>query len=94
MKPTTALFLTLSLIAGTTFAEKTCTPSFDYCADELIDSKGFTKDDLKSSLKGSEYEDADPMSILYHCTNPGAIGHPKLCKDGCKGSGSEGSKSC
>lgn len=42
MKPTTAVLLTLSLIAGTAFADKTCTPSFDYCADELINSKGMS----------------------------------------------------
>jgi hypothetical protein len=34
------LLYTLTLLAGTTVAAKTCTPSFDYCADKLIKSKG------------------------------------------------------
>ncbi|KAL4788190.1 hypothetical protein BJX76DRAFT_353488 [Aspergillus varians] len=94
MKPATTLFLTLSLLLGTTLADKTCTPSFDYCADELIKSKGFTEPDLKAALKGSEFESEDVNSILYHCTNPGAVGHPKLCASGCKDSAQEGSKRC
>ncbi|KAL3488740.1 hypothetical protein BJX62DRAFT_239713 [Aspergillus germanicus] len=93
MKPTT-LLLSLSLLACTGLADKTCTPSFDYCASELIKSKGFTEADLIDSLKGSEFENADPNSILYHCTNPGAIGHPKLCASGCTESVQEGSKKC
>ncbi|KAL4921666.1 hypothetical protein BDW62DRAFT_197796 [Aspergillus aurantiobrunneus] len=94
MKPTTTLLLSLSLLAGTTLADKTCTSSFDYCADELIESKGFTESDLQAALKGSEYENEDVNNILYHCTNPGAVGHPKLCANGCQDSAQEGSKKC
>ncbi|KAL4930755.1 uncharacterized protein BDV17DRAFT_258517 [Aspergillus undulatus] len=93
MKPTTTL-LTLSLLLGTALADKTCTPSFDYCADELIKNKGFTEADLKAALAGSEFENEDVNSILYHCTNPGAVGHPKLCASGCRNSATEGSKKC
>ncbi|KAL3461428.1 hypothetical protein BJX64DRAFT_161600 [Aspergillus heterothallicus] len=93
MKSTTLLFA-LSVLACTGLADKICTPSFDYCASELINSKGFTEADLKAALKGSEYENADPNTILYHCTNPGAIGHPKLCPNGCTDSAQEGSKTC
>ncbi|KAL2866634.1 uncharacterized protein BJX67DRAFT_381857 [Aspergillus lucknowensis] len=89
-----ATFLTLSILACTGLAGKTCTPSFDYCADELIKSKGFTEADLKDALIGSEYEKENPNSILYHCTNPGSVGHPKLCPNGCKDSAQEGSKKC
>ncbi|KAL4865851.1 hypothetical protein BDV12DRAFT_199718 [Aspergillus spectabilis] len=94
MKPTTLLLSTLSLLISTILANKTCTPSFDYCADELIKSKGFTEADLKSALAGSEFENEDVNSILYHCTNPGVVGHPKLCASGCKDSVTEGSKRC
>ncbi|KAL2811149.1 hypothetical protein BJX63DRAFT_293537 [Aspergillus granulosus] len=90
----TAALLTLSLLVCTGLADKVCTPSFDYCASELITSKGFTEADLNNALKGTEYENADPNSILYHCTNPGAIGHPKLCPNGCTNSAQEGSKNC
>lgn len=31
---------TLLTLAATVLADKTCTPSFDYCAKSLIDSKG------------------------------------------------------
>ncbi|KAL3470547.1 hypothetical protein BJX99DRAFT_239384 [Aspergillus californicus] len=92
MKPT--LLLTIPLLTCTTLAVKTCTPSFDYCADELIKSKGFTEADLKDALKGSEYETTNVTSILFHCTNPGAVGHPKLCASGCQDSVQEGSKRC
>ncbi|KAL4821742.1 hypothetical protein BDW67DRAFT_179575 [Aspergillus spinulosporus] len=88
------LLYTLTLLAGTTIAAKTCTPSFDYCADELIKSKGFTEADLKAALVGTEFENTDVNSILYHCTNPGAIGHPKFCASGCQDSVTEGSKNC
>ena len=125
MKPTTLLLpllpLTLAKSTIINMAEKkTCTPSFDYCADELIKSngtilpfysflsqttlkceqntnasrKGFTKDDLKDALKGSDVEEEDLSKILFHCKNPGDVGHPKVCQDGCKGKKEEGSGSC
>ncbi|KAA8648070.1 uncharacterized protein ATNIH1004_003953 [Aspergillus tanneri] len=62
---------------STTLAEKTCTPSFDYCADELLQSRGFTEVDLKDALKDSEFENEDFRNILFHCKNPGIVGHPK-----------------
>lgn len=37
MKP---ILLTLLALTATVLADKTCTPSFDYCAKTLIDSKG------------------------------------------------------
>ncbi|KAL2814703.1 hypothetical protein BDW59DRAFT_177885 [Aspergillus cavernicola] len=86
--------LALSILACTGLSQKICTPSFDYCADELIKSKGFTDADLKSAIKGSEYENEKINSILYHCTNPGMVGHPKLCANGCLNSVQEGSKKC
>ncbi|KAL4881351.1 hypothetical protein BJY04DRAFT_57208 [Aspergillus karnatakaensis] len=94
MKPATLLLTASSLLFTTALAAKACTPSFDYCADELIKSKGFTEADLKAALVGSEFEKTDVNSILYHCTNPGAIGHPKLCASGCQDSVTEGSKKC
>ncbi|KAI9373837.1 hypothetical protein BJX61DRAFT_541405 [Aspergillus egyptiacus] len=94
MKSTTLLTLSLPLLVSTTLADKTCTPSFDYCADELINSKGFTEADLKAALKGSDYESEDVNKILFHCTNPGVVGHPVLCASGCQGSATEGSRKC
>ncbi|PKY04643.1 hypothetical protein P168DRAFT_317696 [Aspergillus campestris IBT 28561] len=78
-----------------TTEDKTCTPSFDYCADELIKSKGFTESDLKNALKNSDVEEKEDLSkTLFHCKNPGDVGHPKVCQDGCKGGEEEGSHSC
>ena len=37
MKP---ILLTLLALTTAVLADKTCTPSFDYCAKTLIDSKG------------------------------------------------------
>ncbi|KAF7591323.1 hypothetical protein BBP40_001699 [Aspergillus hancockii] len=93
MKPSSVLFALFSLIA-VTVADKTCTPSFDYCADELISKKGFAEDDLKTALKGTEFEKEDLKNVLFHCKNPGDVGHPKVCSGGCKDSEGEGSKSC
>ncbi|KAE8149930.1 hypothetical protein BDV25DRAFT_140312 [Aspergillus avenaceus] len=93
MKPTT-LLLGLFSIISLAVADKTCTPSFDYCAEDLVKSKGFSEDDLKSTLKGSEYEKEDLKNILFHCKNPGDVGHPKVCSGGCKSSETEGSHGC
>ncbi|KAL4948899.1 hypothetical protein BDW69DRAFT_198525 [Aspergillus filifer] len=94
MKTTTFLSLAMSLLITTTIADKTCTPSFDYCAEELINNKGWTESDIKSALSGTEFTSTDINTILYHCTNPGAIGHFKVCANGCQNSGTEGSKKC
>ncbi|KAL4937942.1 hypothetical protein BDV06DRAFT_226470 [Aspergillus oleicola] len=91
--PSTLLTLLLGTIT-TTLADKTCTPSFDYCADELIKNKGWEESDIKAALSGSEFADTDINTILYHCTNPGAIGHFKVCEGGCVDSEPEGSKKC
>ncbi|PLB41629.1 uncharacterized protein BDW47DRAFT_122667 [Aspergillus candidus] len=101
MKPTTFLLplLPLTLAKSTIFnmaaEDKTCTPSFDYCADELIKSKGFSKSDLKNALKDSDVKEEDLSKILFHCKNPGDVGHPKVCQGGCKkGEEEEESHSC
>lgn len=39
MKPSSIFFALLSLIT-VAVADKVCTPSFDYCSDELISKKG------------------------------------------------------
>ena len=107
-----SIFLTVSALATAGLAEKTCTPSFDYCSDVLIKDKGklftvryrcvklikemlgFTEADLKDVLKGSDLENEDIKNVLFHCKNPGDVGHPKLCSSGCKDPESEGSHSC
>ncbi|CAI7668919.1 unnamed protein product [Penicillium palitans] len=89
-----SIFLTVFALATTSLAAKTCTPSFDYCSDVLIKDKGFTEDDLKDVLKGSDLEKEDLKKVLFHCKNPGDVGHPKLCSSGCKDPATEGSHSC
>lgn len=120
MKP---ILLTLLALTTAVVADKTCTPSFDYCANTLIKDKGiyslshrpgqarpepldinagadtdmdagFTKEDVKSALKDTDFKDENLDSILLHCKNPGVVGHAKLCKSACKDSGQEGSHSC
>ncbi|KAJ5101239.1 hypothetical protein NUU61_003461 [Penicillium alfredii] len=86
--------LAIFALATTGLAKKTCTPSFDYCAAELTKSKGFTNDDLKDVLKGTDLETEPLKNVLFHCKNPGIVGHPKLCKSGCNDSEQEGSHSC
>ncbi|KAB8071829.1 hypothetical protein BDV29DRAFT_159100 [Aspergillus leporis] len=76
MKPTSVLVALFSLVS-VAVADKTCTPSFDYCASELTIKKGFTENDLKTVLKGTEFEKEDLKDILFHCKNPGDVGHPK-----------------
>ncbi|GAB1194138.1 hypothetical protein BDV32DRAFT_142959 [Aspergillus pseudonomiae] len=93
MKPSSVIFALFSLVT-VAVADKVCTPSFDYCSAELISKKGFTEDDLKTALKGTEFETEDLNNILFHCTNPGIVGHPKLCSSGCKSTEQEGSHSC
>ncbi|KAJ5550294.1 hypothetical protein N7535_001764 [Penicillium sp. DV-2018c] len=93
MKPC-SIILTFCALATTGLAAKTCTPSFDYCSDVLIKDKGFTEADLNDVLKGSELEGKDLKNILFHCKNPGDVGHPKLCEGGCKDPATEGSHSC
>jgi hypothetical protein len=55
---------------------------------------GFTEADLKAVLKGTDLENEDVKNVLFHCTNPGIVGHPKLCSSGCKDSATEGSHQC
>ncbi|KAL4895961.1 hypothetical protein BDV59DRAFT_199186 [Aspergillus ambiguus] len=93
MKPSTILLAVFAL-ASSGLAKKTCTPSFDYCASDLTKSKGFTEDDLKDVLKGTDLAKEDINNVLFHCKNPGIVGHPKVCKSGCKSSGEEGSHGC
>ncbi|KAL4808419.1 hypothetical protein BDV18DRAFT_134940 [Aspergillus unguis] len=93
MRLATVLTLSFSLFTSAVFAGE-CTPSFDYCADELIKDKGWTEASIKEALAGSEFADADINTLLYHCTNPGAIGHFKKCASGCQDSKTEGSKKC
>ncbi|KAE8356253.1 hypothetical protein BDV28DRAFT_127651 [Aspergillus coremiiformis] len=93
MKSSSVLFALFSVIT-VTVANKVCTPSFDYCASELLSSKGFTEDDLKAALNGTEFEKEDLNNILFHCKNPGDVGHPKVCSGGCKPSEHEGSRNC
>ncbi|GMG08397.1 unnamed protein product [Aspergillus oryzae] len=69
-------------------------PRFDFHATGMQESRGFTEDDLKSVLKGTEFEKEDLKNILFHCKNPGIVGSPKLCSSGCKDSEQEGSHSC
>ncbi|EPS26338.1 hypothetical protein POX_g09354 [Penicillium oxalicum] len=89
-----SVLLTLFTLASTGLADKTCTPSFDYCSDVLIGSKGFTEADLVEVLKGTDYENEDVKNVLFHCMNPGMVGHPKLCSSGCKDPATEGSHKC
>lgn len=103
--------LALFALVSTGLADKTCTPSFDYCSDVLIKDKGefcclyrtkfhelmdlgFTAADLEDVLKGTDLENEDIKNVLFHCTNPGTVGHPKLCTSGCKDPAQEGSHSC
>ncbi|PYH44377.1 uncharacterized protein BP01DRAFT_374679 [Aspergillus saccharolyticus JOP 1030-1] len=95
MKPTTFLLTTLlALTTGTTLADKTCTPSFDYCANKLLSSKGFTEADLETALQGTGLENDDLANILFHCKNPGDVGHAQLCAGGCTDPATEGSHGC
>ncbi|PYH87163.1 hypothetical protein BO82DRAFT_349678 [Aspergillus uvarum CBS 121591] len=95
MKPTTTLLLTgLLALATGTLADKTCTPSFDYCANKLLSSKGFTENDLKTALQGTGLENDDLADILFHCKNPGDVGHAQLCAGGCTDPATEGSHGC
>lgn len=64
------------------------------CCAGLNKSTGFTEADLKDVLKGSDLEKEDLENILFHCKNPGDVGHPKLCQSGCKDPSTEGSHSC
>lgn len=65
------------------------------CCTRLIeDIIGFTEDDLKEVLKGSDLENEDLKNVLFHCKNPGDVGHPKLCSSGCTNPATEGSHSC
>ncbi|KAJ5852746.1 uncharacterized protein N7529_012131 [Penicillium soppii] len=89
-----SVLVTLFALATSGLAQKTCTPSFDYCSDVLIKDKGFTEDDLKDALKGSDLEKEDLKNVLFHCKNPGDVGHPKLCSSECKNPKTEGSHSC
>ncbi|GFF41108.1 hypothetical protein IFM61606_05295 [Aspergillus udagawae] len=86
--------LFLLALAGAALGAKTCTPSFDYCANKLIADKGFTEADLEAVLKGTDLETADLKNVLFHCTNPGDVGHAKLCPNGCTDPPTEGSHGC
>lgn len=64
--------------------------SFSYTANPA----GFTAADLEAVLKGTDLENEDIKNVLFHCTNPGIVGHPKLCSNGCKDPAQEGSHKC
>ncbi|KAJ5691785.1 hypothetical protein N7462_001208 [Penicillium macrosclerotiorum] len=89
-----SIALAIFALFSTGLADKTCTPSFDYCSDILIKSKGFTEADLKDVLKGTDLENEPLENVLFHCKNPGIVGHPQLCSSGCKDSEQEGSHKC
>ncbi|KAI9925303.1 hypothetical protein ASPWEDRAFT_176870 [Aspergillus wentii DTO 134E9] len=92
--------LTLFALVSTGFAthaadSKECTPSFDYCGSKLLSSKGWTEDELKESLKDTDLKDDsdaldDVKNVVFHCKNPGIVGHPKYCPDGCKEAATDG----
>ncbi|KAJ5330197.1 hypothetical protein N7452_010587 [Penicillium brevicompactum] len=60
----------------------------------LTKLSGFTEADLKDVLKGSDLENEELKNVLFHCKNPGDVGHPKLCSSGCQDPQTEGSHSC
>lgn len=60
----------------------------------LTNQTGFTEADLKDVLKGSDLEKEELKNVLFHCKNPGDVGHPKLCSSGCQDPKTEGSHSC
>ncbi|KAJ5384146.1 hypothetical protein N7517_002057 [Penicillium concentricum] len=64
------------------------------CTMLIEETIGFTEADLKDVLKGSDLEKEDVKNVLFHCKNPGDVGHPKLCTSGCKDPATEGSHSC
>ncbi|GFN19011.1 uncharacterized protein AtWU_08814 [Aspergillus tubingensis] len=95
MKPPTILATLFTLtLTGLSVADKTCTPSFDYCSDVLLNDKGFSQSDLTDALQGTGYENQNLTNILFHCTNPGQVGHAKLCDNGCVDPPQEGSHGC
>ncbi|KAJ5281983.1 hypothetical protein N7478_007355 [Penicillium angulare] len=89
-----AVVLAVFTLVSTGLADKTCTPSFDYCSDVLIKDKGFTEADLEDVIKGTDLEKQPLKNVLFHCKNPGIVGHPKLCESGCEDPKTEGSHSC
>ncbi|GLB06129.1 hypothetical protein AtubIFM57258_001426 [Aspergillus tubingensis] len=67
MKPPTILATLLTLtLTGLSVADKTCTPSFDYCSDVLLNDKGFSQSDLTDALQGTGYENQNLTKILFH----------------------------
>ncbi|RAH61077.1 fungal-specific transcription factor [Aspergillus piperis CBS 112811] len=67
MKPPTILATLLTLtLTGLSVADKTCTPSFDYCSDVLLNDKGFSQSDLTDALQGTGYENQNLTNILFH----------------------------
>ncbi|KAF7125428.1 hypothetical protein CNMCM5793_001606 [Aspergillus hiratsukae] len=86
--------LLLLALAAAALGAKTCTPSFDYCAEKLISDKGFTEADLEAVLKAEDLETADLKNVLFHCKNPGDVGHAKVCPNGCRDPGTDGSHDC
>jgi hypothetical protein len=86
--------LFLLALAGAALGAKTCTPSFDYCANKLIADKGFSESDLKAVLKAEGLETSDLKNVLFHCKNPGDVGHAKVCSNGCTDPATEGSHGC
>ena len=64
------------------------------CSRLIEEITGFTEADLKDVLKGTDLEKEDVKNVLFHCKNPGDVGHPKLCKSGCNDPATEGSHSC
>lgn len=105
-----SVILAVFALVSTGLADKSCVPSFDYCSDVLIKDKGkststcsirlvlifvgFTEADLKDVINGTDVADQPLKNVLFHCKNPGIVGHPKACPNGCKDPKQEGSHSC
>ncbi|KAJ6115440.1 hypothetical protein N7486_001218 [Penicillium sp. IBT 16267x] len=89
-----SVILAVFALVSSGLADKSCVPSFDYCSDVLIKDKGFTEADLKDVINGTDVADQPLENILFHCKNPGIVGHPKACPNGCKDPKQEGSHSC
>ncbi|KAJ5633438.1 hypothetical protein N7490_009777 [Penicillium lividum] len=89
-----SVILAVFALVSTGLADKSCTPSFDYCADVLIKDKGFTEADLLGVINGTDVADQPLDHVLFHCMNPGIVGHAKACTSTCKDPKGEGSHSC
>ncbi|KAJ6023741.1 hypothetical protein N7540_004538 [Penicillium herquei] len=89
-----SVIIAVFALVSTGVADRSCTPSFDYCSDVLLKDKGFTEADLNDAINGTDVADQPLENILFHCKNPGIVGHPKLCSSGCQDPKHEGSHGC